>query len=314
MFTIEDEELHDAHGCLVLHLVDVEGDEKRREGGTDGEVVLLEMLVEGFVVLLELLVDGVEELHELGHVGLVDASPVLPVHDVEDAPEYLLFVLDVHQKHARDVVHALYVSDFRVVVGVGQQDVVKHLLPGFAFPVEVLALTLEVLQTRRIVREGSTYILSDSVLVVLVSDAGISQLLIHALSMHGLLSVASTQHAPDIPSQIGWNTIQQRLPNPLSLHHLQCIKVDILLVDTHKCVPFMVRNQTDIFITSNYCFLGRHGNVFKAIRCALISLNQFEKLVSHFIMFFLFDFDRFIYLFDDNNAFFRWRGDVFATS
>jgi hypothetical protein len=131
--------------------------------------------------------------------------------------------------------------------------------------------------------------------------------------MHGLLSVASTQHAPDIPSQIGWNTIQQRLPNPLSLHHLQRIKVDILLVDPHKRVPFMVRNQTDVFITSDNCFLWRHGDIFKAIRCALISLNQFEKLVSHFIMFFLFYFDRFIYLFDDDDAVFLWCGDVSAT-
>jgi hypothetical protein len=75
----------------------------------------------------------------------VDASPILPVHDVEEAPEYFLFVLDMHQEHACYVVHTLDVAYLRIIVAVGQQHVVQHRLPLNTFPVEIFALTLKVL-------------------------------------------------------------------------------------------------------------------------------------------------------------------------
>ena len=75
----------------------------------------------------------------------VDAAPILPVHDVEQAPEYFLFILDVHQEHACDVVHTLYVTYLRIVVAVSKQNVVEHSLPLNTFPVEIFALALKVL-------------------------------------------------------------------------------------------------------------------------------------------------------------------------
>ena len=50
----------------------------------------------------------------------VDATPIFPVHDVEQAPEYFLFILDVHQEHACYVVHTLDVAYLRIVVAVSQ--------------------------------------------------------------------------------------------------------------------------------------------------------------------------------------------------
>ena len=75
----------------------------------------------------------------------VDAAPILPVHDVEQAPENFFFVLNVHQEHTCDVVHTLDVAYLRIVVAVSQQNVVEHCLPLNTFPVEIFALTLKVL-------------------------------------------------------------------------------------------------------------------------------------------------------------------------
>jgi hypothetical protein len=75
----------------------------------------------------------------------VDATPILPVHDVEQAPKNFLFVLDVHQEHTRYVIHALYVAYLRIIIAVSKQNVVEHRLPLNTFPVEIFALTLEVL-------------------------------------------------------------------------------------------------------------------------------------------------------------------------
>ena len=76
---------------------------------------------------------------------LVDASPVLSVHDVEEAPEDLLLILNVHQQHACDVVHTLNVPDLRIVIAVSKEDVVEHLLTFFTLPVKTFVLALQVL-------------------------------------------------------------------------------------------------------------------------------------------------------------------------
>ena len=118
LLAIKDEELHDPHRAVVFHLVNVESDEQWREASAYREVVVHQVLVDCRVLKLESLLHRVQQLHELGHLMLVHTTPVLPIHDVEQAPEHHLFVLDVHQQHSSHVVHALDVSNLRVIVAV----------------------------------------------------------------------------------------------------------------------------------------------------------------------------------------------------
>jgi len=138
------------------------------------------------------------------------------MHDVQDAPEHFLFVLDVHQEHSSYIVHALNVANLAVVVAVSQQHVVEHLLALLTFPIEILAFTFETFKGRRVVGEGSGDIFSDSVLISWICNTGINQLLVDAFVMHRFLPGAAAEHAPYLTSQIWWYAIQERLAHSLS--------------------------------------------------------------------------------------------------
>ena len=168
---------------------------------------------------------------------LVDTAPVFSIHDVKQAPEDLLVITDVHQKHSSDVVHTLHVAYLAVVVSVGHQNIVKHLLPFLRLPVEVLALTLEVLQATRIVCESTTDVFLDSHLILGVAHAAIAQLLIQTGVMGGLLAIAPTKHGPDVPSHVRRYAVEKRLPHPLPTNNLQRIKLIVSLVDLNKTAP-----------------------------------------------------------------------------
>lgn len=76
---------------------------------------------------------------------LVDAPPILSVHDVEEAPEDLFLILDVHEQHACDIVHTLNVPYLRIIIAVSQEHVVKHLLTFFTLPIKTFVLALQIL-------------------------------------------------------------------------------------------------------------------------------------------------------------------------
>lgn len=141
------------------------------------------MLADVWVVLLQLLVEDIHYLHELGHLVHVDAAPLVPVQNEDEAPEDFLLVLDVHEEHGSDVVESLNVAHLGVVVRVRQQDVEELVLGVLRAPGVVLVVIVS--RRDRVVRERPRHVLLDSVLVLGVVE--VDQLLVNVLGVIGFL-------------------------------------------------------------------------------------------------------------------------------
>ena len=126
----------------------------------------------------------------------VNATPVLPVHDIKHAPENLLLILNVHQEHTGDEVHSLNITNLTIIITISNQDIEKHILAALALPIEVFALTLEVLELRWVVRKRTRDIFLHLGQVLRCRNIHIRQLLVHSLAVHGLLPITSAEHAP----------------------------------------------------------------------------------------------------------------------
>lgn len=74
-------------------------------------------------------------------------------------------------------------------------------------PIEILTLTLQILERVWVIRERAPYIFADPMLIQRVCDILVTKLEIHPFIMTVLLPLTSAQHAPDLASETGWNTI-----------------------------------------------------------------------------------------------------------
>ena len=183
----------------------------------------------------------------------VDTSPIFPIHDIQKTPKYLFFILDMHEKHSCDVIHSLDISYLRIIITVCQEHIVEHSLALNTFPIEIFALTLQVFQSWRIICKSSCYVLFYLDYIAWLRNRFILQLLIHTLTMHRFFPLAPTKHAPNITSDILWNTINNWLPDPLSGNDLEWIKGLAILcrpVDAYKSLPLIYGENRHIFPAS----------------------------------------------------------------
>ena len=74
------------------------------------------------------LLQELEQLLQLRHLSIEAVAPFLHFHQVYEAEEAVLFVLQVLPKHIHEVVHALAVANLQVELRVGVEYVVEGVL------------------------------------------------------------------------------------------------------------------------------------------------------------------------------------------
>ena len=154
------------------------------------------MLADVGVVLLQSVIQYVYDFHELWHVFHVNATPLVAVQDEDEAPEHLLLILDMHQKHGSYIIQALNIPDLRVVVCICQKDVEELVLRLFRIPRRVFVVFLG--RRDRVVCECTCHVFLDAVLVFGVLQ--INQLEIDVFGMAGLGFFHLAEEAPDLAS------------------------------------------------------------------------------------------------------------------
>ena len=119
--------------------------------------------------------------------------------------------------------------------------------------------------------------------------------------MHVLLTLTSTQHAPDFSPQTRWDTVEDRLAHPVSGHDLERIEVVIGPIDIHESVPFLHRDDRDVLGPSELiwlalwvAYLTLGGNKFQKILLPLRSLVDFGPFDDQrlYMVFVLLDYRR----------------------
>ena len=159
------------------------------------------MLADVRVVLLQFVIQYVYNFHEFWHLFHVNATPLVAVEDEDEAPEHLLLILNMHQKHGRDIIQSLNIPYLRVIVCICQENVKELILRLLRIPRRVVAVIVGPRRRRgdRIVRECTSHIFLDAVLVFGVLQ--INQLKIDVFRVTGLGLFYLAEEAPDLATQ-----------------------------------------------------------------------------------------------------------------
>ena len=153
-----------------------------------------------------------------------------------EAPEDLLFVWDVEQEEAGQVVHPLHITDLVIVIGVGLEHVIKFIVA-----------TLVVFPPQLQVRHRPVHILLDLLLCSLVVK--LYQLLVEVIGVLGHDRLNLEQSDPELASNLVRNALvyaritglislspRQRLflfykVLPVScIHHPVLIRLEIVII------------------------------------------------------------------------------------
>ena len=102
----------------------------RRESSLYDHEVVVQVIQYLRELLRKLLLKETCQCLQFWEIMRVALTPVTLLHELQQRPEDFLFVLDVEQEYANNIIHPLHVIHLIIVVAVGFQHIEKFVVPS----------------------------------------------------------------------------------------------------------------------------------------------------------------------------------------